>query len=72
VTSAAARTTTPRNRALFEQGRTIREEIRGHLARHPPTARPLEAKQIQPLLTRPLAIRTIQWHMESIRAEHLQ
>jgi hypothetical protein len=69
VPRGSNRMTTPRNRALFEQGLAIRAEIRAHLARHPPTARPLEAKHIKPLLSRGLAIRTIQWHMELIRSE---
>jgi len=59
----------PRNVALFEQGQTIRAEIRSLLVSHPSTSKPLEAKQIQPILSRRLAIRTVQWHMESIRNE---
>jgi hypothetical protein len=70
VPRGSNRMTTPRNRALFEQGQEIRAEILTLLACHLGTAMPLEAKHIRPLLIRRLAIRTIQCHVESIRAQN--
>ena len=62
----------PRNRAKYEQGQLIRQEIRGLLERHPATAPPLTAKQIIPQLNRPLSERTVQWHLRNIRLETLR
>jgi hypothetical protein len=62
----------PRNRAAYEQGQLVRQEIRGLLERHPPTAPPLRAKQIIPQLSRPLSERTVQWHLRNIRLETLR
>lgn len=64
----------PRNRALHEQGRALRAEIREMLQCHPPLAPPLTAKRIRELLTnntggiRTPSLRTIQWHVAAIRA----
>ena len=64
--------TVPRNMASYEQGRLIRQEIRGLLERHSPTAPPLTAKQIIPQLSRQLSERTAQWHLREIRQETLR
>lgn len=60
----------PRNRIAFERGQAIREEIRAQLERQPSIEKSPEAKQIQPLLSRRLSERTIQWHTQQIRKEH--
>lgn len=62
----------PRNKVAYEQSRAARQEIRRILLDHPPTvfASPLTAKRIRPLLSRDLSERTIQWHLQAIRAEH--
>lgn len=59
--------TGPRNRASYDRGQAIRAEIYALLERHPATALPLTWKQIRPQLSRPLAERTIQWHLRQIR-----
>jgi hypothetical protein len=38
---------------------------------HDPLAPPLTAREIIRLLNRPVAVRTVQWHMQAIRAEAL-
>lgn len=62
----------PRNRIAWERGRALRAEIRAILSAHPPTAAPLSGKAILRRLQRfPLpSLRTVQWHMEAIHAEH--
>jgi hypothetical protein len=64
--------TFPRNVAAYERGQVIRQEIRGLLQHHSPTAPPLTAKQIIPQLSRSLAERTVQWHLRQIRRETLR
>jgi hypothetical protein len=59
----------PRDPIAVERSEAIREEIRGHLERHSPLAKPLEAKDLQPLLSHPLGLRRIQMHMASIREQ---
>jgi hypothetical protein len=58
----------PRNRPRFERGRVNRAEIHAALLAQPSDAKPLTAKRIQPLLSRHLEERTIQWHMQAIRS----
>jgi len=62
----------PRNRLAWERGHALRSRIRTILLAHPPTATPLSGKQVLRQLNQlpEPKLRTVQWHMAMIHAEH--
>lgn len=57
-----------RNLKALAISQALREEIRQMLLEHPALAAPLTAKAIAPRLSRPVALRTVAWHLQAIRA----